>query len=465
MKEAVVNDFADWRRAARECLRHGIGPAAVRFTGAEAGQHLLLTDERDTNSSDPPVARGAQRVPPAFLSLAEAVSLHRDGHRWDLLYRLLWRLTHGEPHLLEVEIDEDVRRARLMEKAVRRDMHKMRAFVRFREVAGETGTEYVAWYRPDHLIVKANAPFFVRRFGSLRWAILTPDASAYWDGEEVRFGPGAPQSSAPAGDALEELWRAYYASTFNPARANLRMMRAEMPVRHWATLPESQVIHELLRNAGNRVVTMIEKQKSSAREFVPPAAALPELAGASQRCEGCDLFRAATQTVFGEGPPRARVVMVGEQPGDEEDVKGRPFVGPAGRLLDKALAEAGVDRSLVYVTNAVKHFKFEERGKRRIHKKPSGTEISACRPWLEAELEAIRPELIVCLGSTAAQALAGRDVRIGADRGRFLDHHLAPKLMVTIHPSALLRMPEGFDEEYARFVADLVLVRDFLKPR
>ena len=205
---------------------------------------------------------------------------------------------------------------------------------------------------------------------------------------------------------------------------------------------------------------MPTKPTASAAPWVPIQPTLPRLIAASKNCEGCDLFRNATQTVFGEGPPDAAVVMVGEQPGDQEDLAGKPFVGPAGKLLNRALADAGVDRGLVYVTNAVKHFKFIERGKRRIHGKPSGIEISACRPWLEAELAVIQPELIVCLGATAAQSLMGRDFRVTRDRGMFFPHRLAKALMATVHPSALLRTPEPKrrEEEYRLLVRDLALI-------
>lgn len=200
--------------------------------------------------------------------------------------------------------------------------------------------------------------------------------------------------------------------------------------------------------------------KPSAAPWLPAKLTLPALRAASKQCEGCDLFRFATQTVFGEGPANAPIVMVGEQPGDQEDLSGKPFVGPAGKLLDRALADAGVDRSRIYVTNAVKHFKFVERGKRRIHGKPSGIEISACRPWLEAELEVIQPTLVVCLGATAAQALMGREFRVLRDRGMLFPHRLAKGLTATVHPSALLRAPEPErrEEEYRLFVRDLARI-------
>ena len=202
------------------------------------------------------------------------------------------------------------------------------------------------------------------------------------------------------------------------------------------------------------------KQVPSAQPWVPDSLSLPRLVAAAAKCEGCDLYQHATQTVFGEGPVEARVVMVGEQPGDQEDRAGKPFVGPAGRLMDKALVEAGVARNLVYVTNAVKHFKFEERGKRRIHGKPTATEVFACFPWLEAELTVIRPELVICLGATAAQALLGRSFRLTQHRGEIFSHRLAPQVMATVHPSALLRAPdrERAAVEYQHFVQDLALI-------
>lgn len=190
---------------------------------------------------------------------------------------------------------------------------------------------------------------------------------------------------------------------------------------------------------------------------VPPEGGLETLRRAAAGCTGCELYARGTQTVFGEGPEDARVLLVGEQPGDVEDRAGRPFVGPAGKLLDRSLVEAGLDRSRVYVTNAVKHFKWVQRGKRRLHSKPGSREIVACHPWLEAEIRAVRPEVIICLGATAAQALLGRGFRVSRQRGEFVATRLAAHVMATVHPSALLRAPDEATrhEEYRRFVADL----------
>lgn len=198
--------------------------------------------------------------------------------------------------------------------------------------------------------------------------------------------------------------------------------------------------------------------------FLPEKRTLPMLRDAVQSCRGCDLYRRATQAVFGEGPKRARLVFIGEQPGNEEDIQGHPFVGPAGGLLDRALADASIDRVETYMTNVVKHFKFEERGKRRIHKKPRIGEIKACEPWLEAEIELIKPEVIVCLGATAAQTLFGAKFRLTKSRGVPVEHPWAPHVVATIHPSAILRAPDAVQRhaEYARFVADLKGIRALL---
>jgi uracil-DNA glycosylase family protein len=206
-------------------------------------------------------------------------------------------------------------------------------------------------------------------------------------------------------------------------------------------------------------------EKRSAAEFVPEDDSLSAARAAAARCRGCLLWQAATQTVFGEGPRGARVMLVGEVPGDQEDRAGRPFVGPAGRLLDRALGAAGVERGDAYVTNAVKHFKWEPRGKRRLHRRPTPSEIDACRPWLRKEIELVRPLVLVCLGATASQALLGRGFRVTEERGKFMPSPLAPYVMATIHPSALLRLPDEMSRaaEMKHFISDLELVRGVLE--
>jgi uracil-DNA glycosylase len=209
----------------------------------------------------------------------------------------------------------------------------------------------------------------------------------------------------------------------------------------------------------------VTEKTASAAPFVPPSTSLKTLAAAAEKCRGCDLYKAATQVVFGAGPRKARILLVGEQPGDQEDRQGEPFVGPAGAILDKALADAGIQRQEVYLTNVVKHFKWEPRGKRRIHKKPRASEVKACRPWLEAELRAVQPAVVVCLGATAAQSVLGASFRLMKQRGQVISSPIAPRVVATIHPSAVLRAPdsEGRRAAYEMLVADLKVVSKALR--
>lgn len=202
---------------------------------------------------------------------------------------------------------------------------------------------------------------------------------------------------------------------------------------------------------------------SGAAAYLPAHKTLAGLREAVNRCRGCDLYKPTTQAVFGAGRVKSQLLFIGEQPGNEEDLQGRPFAGPAGRILDRAFEDAGIVRTNVYVTNAVKHFKFEERGKRRIHKKPAASEVQACKPWLDAEIASVRPKLLVCLGATAAQSRLGRDFRLTRERGKVIVRPGSPPVLATIHPSAILRIPEaaGRREEYSRFVADLKLAAAF----
>ena len=206
---------------------------------------------------------------------------------------------------------------------------------------------------------------------------------------------------------------------------------------------------------------MATPEEGTAAPLIPPRPTVKKLQLAAAECKACHLWKTGTQTVFGEGKPTSTVMFVGEQPGNSEDLQGRPFVGPAGNLLDKALDEAGIDRSRVYVTNVVKHFKWEPRGKRRIHKKPNAAEINACRPWLQAEIDVIKPRVIICLGSTAAQAVIGPKFKVSTQRASFVDSPLAPFVTATVHPSSILRAPSDDQRrlEMARFIADLKKIR------
>ncbi|MDQ8757074.1 UdgX family uracil-DNA binding protein [Sphingosinicella sp. LHD-64] len=351
---AAEDDFDGWRSAARALALVHAAPEEVLWQ-VESEVDLFNM----APAPAPPAAEGAFSVPRPFVDLARTVIRHRDPERFSLLYAFLCRL-RDNPRAMEDAADPLLRRLELMARAVRRDMHKTRAF---------------------------------------------------------------PQLCEPGED-------------------------------EWKNMSETALMPDLIAGAQAWETQMV-------------AASVAEMAGGNvtkrwesvcaeaAHCTRCDLYKHATQTVFGEGPLGASIVFVGEQPGDQEDLAGKPFVGPAGQLFDKALAEAGIDRKRTYVTNAVKHFKFVRRGKRRIHEKPNGGEIAACRSWIQQELALIRPELTVALGATAARSLFGKAVTISALRGK--GHALADvgEAWVTVHPSFLLRVRDNKEEEYARFVEDL----------
>jgi len=517
-------DFAGWRAAARRLIVDDIAAEDVSWSGGPDEALFAATEDVEVESdATASTAPSTFKVPRAFIDRATAVILHRDADRFAFLYRVLWRLRR-EASLMEIAVDPDIVRLDAMAKAIRRDLHKMKAYVRFREVTvpDSAGSKprpsqveralrdgdhfnvlspwFVAWFEPSHYIVEAVAPFFMRRFTAMQWAILTPDRSVSWDGKTLRFGPGAHPSDAPDDDAIEDLWRSYYANIFNPARLKLATMQGQMPKKYWKNLPEAELIAPLAAEAERRMQDMIvaapssapartervmqaaghrpsepardqsEPSPSGAADIDPatiePALADPaaldlkQLEAAARDCRACPLWEPATQTVFGDGSPDARIVVVGEQPGDQEDIAGKPFVGPAGQVFDRALKEAGIDRKTLYVTNAVKHFSFILRGKRRLHQTPKTTEIQTCRPWVEAEIARIRPTLVIAMGGTAANSVFGKPTPVERSRRQFFERTIGghrTRVVVTVHPSYLLRLP---DEEskaaaYANFVEDL----------
>jgi uracil-DNA glycosylase len=467
----ALNDFGEWRGKARQLLASAVPPEDIvwREPGAEDG--LFAGEE-----ALPPASQPVGSVPPAFIELAETVVAHSDPERFHLLYDTLWRL-QADRTLLTVASDKVVNLLGDMARSVRRDSHKMKAFVRFKSIVDDSGLErFAAWFEPDHYVLERTAPFFARRFDGMIWAVITPYASAFWDGESLAFGPGGQRSDVPLDDAVEADWKTYFSSIFNPARLKVSMMKSEMPVKYWRNLPEAELIAPLVRGAREAEQQMIERastqppsrhlrqkaRKDDALDDPVEIVSLADARAAVQGCQRCSLYQYATQAVFGEGPEQAEVMFVGEQPGDQEDLAGRPFVGPAGQVLDAAIEKVGIDRARVYVTNAVKHFKFEPRGKRRIHQKPDGGEIAACKFWLNLEIEHVRPKVIVALGATAAGSLLGRTATIGKLRGAPIQMDNGTTLFVTNHPSYLLRIPdpEGKAREQAKFEADLVLVRE-----
>lgn len=470
--------FGEWRDAARMALAANIPPEAIdwRLRDDEAG---LL----DFAGEPLPTLKAGEiqvSVPSAFVALAQAVICHSDPGRFALLYRLLWRLRQDRA-LLQFKSDPDVSQARLLEKSVRRDCHKMTAFVRFKELPlpqGQGGRRrFVAWFEPDHFIVEREAPFFQRRFTDMDWFITTPKGSARWDGTVLQTSREA-AVKPDLTDETDELWRTYYANIFNPARLKIKAMTAEMPKKYWKNLPEADLIPGLVLGAEARVLEMAARAASQPQPFhhrlqaAASAREMPQLVldgtlaslvREAGQCTRCPLHCKATQTVFGEGPDDADIMIVGEQPGDHEDLAGKPFVGPAGQLFDRILREIGVERKKLYVTNAVKHFKYEARGKRRIHQRPNAGEVEQCRWWLTREIALVRPKLIVAMGGTALYALTGGKEKVADIRGRPLPMEEGRTLFVTVHPSYLLRLADirVKEAEVARFRADMEIIRKF----
>ncbi|WP_133365350.1 UdgX family uracil-DNA binding protein [Qipengyuania sediminis] len=449
------DDFDFWRERARALIQCDVPPDRIAWVAPGGNADLFAHGERRTPV--PPADARPVRASKRFVSLARNAILHSDPERFALLYRLLWRL-QANGRLMEDKADPEVRRLEELDKNVRRDSHKMHAFVRFRLVEDEEGGEhYVAWFEPEHHILRANAGFFVRRFANMRWSILTPEGSLHWDGTVLSEGPPAQRGDAPEGDPTEDLWRSYYSSIFNPARLKVGAMLKEMPRKYWKNMPEAALIPELVAGAQKRESAMVA---AGSRDMAEPPASLEAIDKAIHACRQCPIGLLDNHAVMGEGPKDAALMIVGEQPGDQEDLAGRPFVGPAGQLLDRHLERAGIDRRAAYVTNAVKHFKYVNRGKRRLHQSPTAKEIDVCRWWVEGERAIVQPKLILAMGASAARAMLGKTVSITKARGAPMALEDGSELWVTAHPSYLLRLEGEAQAEQARlFDADLAAVK------
>jgi uracil-DNA glycosylase len=447
-------DLDGFRAALRGLVADDIAPENVTWT-IDGAPSLFGCAARVTHAPVPLSREAAD--------LIRLVVCHRDPERYGLLHRLVWRMLKGERALLEIASDPLVFRIATMAKTIRRDLHKMHAFLRFRRADDDAGERYVAWFEPDHFIVEETAGFFVDRFRGLRWSILTPVGSLHWDKDRLTHGGPGRRQDVPQTDAFEAGWATYYASTFNPARVNTAAMQREMPKKYWRNMPETNLIPDLLRNAGSRVQDVMSKVPAAPRKRDPARAVAARLEPDVRSLDALNAMilrsepfvKGGTRAVLGEGPINPLLCFVGEQPGDQEDLQGRPFVGPAGQLLSHALEEAGVVRAECYVTNAVKHFKYEQRGKRRLHQKPTTGEVRHYRWWLMKELEFVQPVLVVALGATALLALSNKTGSVTASRGPADLEGRAG--FVTVHPSYLLRLPDpqAKDAAYQAFVADL----------
>ncbi|HEY6440747.1 MAG TPA: UdgX family uracil-DNA binding protein [Acetobacteraceae bacterium] len=426
---ANETDWEGWRKATRSLVLAGAPPEEVRWS-------VRSHDEEGDPLREETGSFGVSRT---LITLASLAIQARDPERFDLLYRLVWRANAGE------KADaEETRRAQGLAFAVRAETHRMRTLLRYLSVEEGNRTRYLGWYEPAHYVVEANAQLIARRFSDLTFSIVTPVAAAHWDGTELRFSTGVEREAVPDDDALVSWWQKHHANLLRHARIG-------------TAIPEAEQLDEVPRPPDRPPLGPVVLP-------LHPDPPLQEAMHEASDCRRCHLHEQASQTVFGEGPAHARLLFVGEQPGDQEDVIGRPFVGPAGQIMDRAMEEAGIDRRSVYITNAVKHFKFEPRGKRRIHKTPEAPEIQACRFWLDVELVRLRPKLVVAMGGTAARAVLGRAVTITRERGRPIEMRDGQTVFVTVHPSYLLRVPDedAKAREYRAFVTDLRKVAELV---
>jgi DNA polymerase len=423
-------DWDGWRAQARALVLAGVPPETLVWTVNPAAA-----------PPPPPQAEGRFAVSRALVALSAQAIQARAPERFGLLYRLVWRAHAGEA-VMEDPGHPDLAQARSLALAVRAEAHRMRALLRYLPAAD--AARLLGWYAPAQFVLEANAQVLARWYPDFAVSILTPEGSAHWEpaAARVRFGPAVDPALVPDDAALRAYWSEFGADLLAASTSA-------------TSLPEAETFEEGRRPPDRPALGPVVLGGYGA-----PDPALAAAAREAAACRRCPLGAPATQTVFGEGPPGARVMFIGEQAGDQEDVIGRPFVGPAGQLLDRALEEAGIDRRAVWISNAVKHFKFVARGRRRLHQTPVGPEIEACRFWLDVERVRLRPDVLVLLGATAARTVLGRPVTIGRERGRPIRLPAGETALVTVHPSFLLRVPDesGRAREYAAFVADLRLV-------
>lgn len=418
-------DWEGWRVATRALVLAGAEPQTLTWS---------VGPER----SAVPEASGTFGAPRALVSLASVAIQAREPERFGLLYTLFWRVHAGEK-LLDDDGDPDLALARRLALAVRADAHRMRTHIRWLPAEDDGGTRYLGWYEPAHFVLEANAQLMARQYPGFDLSIVTPDGAAHTQGGGLLFGTGLHQAADD--EALQAWWERHRDMLLSQATPE-------------TSVPEAEQLDEAPRSPDRPPLGPVVLHGR-------PDPALLRAGRDAGTCRRCDLYGPATQTVFGEGPADARAMFVGEQPGDQEDVVGRPFVGPAGQIMDRAMEEAGIDRRTIYISNAVKHFKFTQRGKRRIHQTPEVPEIQACGFWLDVEKVQVRPKLIVLMGGSAARAVLGRAVTIGRERGRPIQLPDGQTVFITVHPSFLLRVPDeaGKAREYAAFVRDLRAVR------
>lgn len=456
-----------WRDAARRLASHNISASDIEWSRDQTDVGLF-------SASLVPQADGPHPVVIAkpLLQTVQTALCHRDPSAPALAYAAVHR-HQSDRRAATNPADPLMRQLDQFAKAVRRDIHKMHAFVRFRELppAGNRRA-FGAWFEPDNYILEAATPFFAKRFGDMDWMIATPQGTARFAGGQLTYAHPAPRPDLPD-DASEALWSTYFANIFNPARVKTQAMRSEMPLKYWKNLPETRLIPSMLAGAQARVAAMQAAMPTIAparaarildRLAPAPMPDMPETMSeahdAARVCTRCHLCEAATQTVWGDGDPTAPLMLVGEQPGDQEDLQGQPFVGPAGQLLRGIMAEAGTGP--VWMTNAVKHFKFKPTAKRRLHQNPDRSEIEHCRWWLDLERRFVAPKLTVALGASAAYALTGNGTGLRARRGKLEHDRDGRPVLVSWHPSFILRSRDAGPAARQELLDDLRLANEIL---
>jgi probable DNA metabolism protein len=482
-----IQSFAQWRDAARDLLARQVPPHAVQWSETVHSNDLFGAVEQtplpygaaaDAAPAQPAAgstgATSAPRISRDMLKMLETAACFRAPDRYVFLYKVVWRWQAGQQDVLSAA-DEDGARLHAMVKTVKREIHKMNAYLRFRERAprkvadavADAATDadadadadapqFVAWFEPEHDVLPHVAEHFSRRMGHTTWMIGTPTGTVFWNGASLEAGPALMRGPEDVADSGEAMWLTYYRSIYNPARLNVSVMNGHVASRYWKHMPEGALVPAMIADAssGARRHGQTATVGSRAGVTIPVTAerALPQREAASSldQCRRCDLWRHATQAVAGVGPKTARIMLVGEQPGDQEDLAGTPFIGPAGQVLDDAFALAGLARESIYLTNAVKHFKWEPRGKRRLHKTPAQMEINACAYWLEEELAQVQPQVIVALGGTALKAILGNPKATLTDKLGKPFQHEGRWIVVVYHPSYILRVPDEGTREQAR---------------
>ncbi|WP_168791292.1 UdgX family uracil-DNA binding protein [Paraburkholderia aromaticivorans] len=466
---SIEPSFAAWRHAARELLRQGVEPERIEWVECDscdsAGSDSGNANAQDGSATAPVVPTPA--IPRELLAWLKTAACFYAPDRWSLLYRILWRWTHGERHVLDPQ-DADGALLDQRIQSVEHETSDLVALTLFRRRDPSMGPpEFVGWYEPHHDLLEQAAERFAERMGDSTWMLATPQGAAFWSGMLLRISrpaaaedehaahpcperqqqnppatqalpPGAMVGEATTSEPTEALWLAYYASVFNGAPA-------PVPLRYWRTPPAgpplpAQLARERSRLGAQRgTVTVPEMPPLEYSAVTPP---LREPTGPLPTCRRCALWRNAKQAVAGAGPARAAIMVVGEQPGEHENQHGVPFMGPAGQLLDTVLARAGLERAALYLTYAVKHYKWETLEQQRVHRTPARREVEACQYWLDHELAQVAPRVVVTLGATALKALTGAHVNLSEYLGQTIDH--GGRLIVpTWHPSYALKMADG----------------------